>query len=314
MRRYRCSTAFVRVYKSETRIADDHDRRYKYLFSHPGFVERLLTSFVDEPFVMDLDFSTLERVNSTFVSEEFARREADVIWKLAFRGRPVYLYLLIEFQASVDRLMAIPLLRYLAELYASLVAEGQEPPLPVVFPLLLYTGDWRWSAARSTGEMIRPEIPEAFIPQLTYYPILVNEIPTERLLRIHNAVAAVFYVENSEPRKLAQTLDELVAILSDEAPEQFEVFGRWLGNYLAGTTGEAIVTEPIRSAGEIKGMFGTKLKEYGERLKEDAREEGRQEGRQEERRRTARALKEQGVDGEVIAKATGLSAEEIAEL
>ena len=155
---------FARITGVETPIPDDHDRRYKYLFSHPGLVERLLTSFVDEPFVMELDFSTLERVNSTFVSEEFARRESDVIWKLLVRGRPVYLYLLIEFQSSVDPLMALRFLRYLAEVYGSLVAEGQEPPLPAVFPLLLYTGDSRWTAARSTGEMIRPEIPEAFVP------------------------------------------------------------------------------------------------------------------------------------------------------
>ena len=140
----------------EAPIADDHDRCYKYLFSHPGFVER---------------------VNPTFVSEEFARRESDVVWKLLFRGWPVYLYLLIEFESSVDQLMALGFLRYLAEVYGSLIAEGQEPPLPAVFPLLLYTGDSWWSAARSTGEMIRPEIPNAFIPQLTYYPILVNEIP-----------------------------------------------------------------------------------------------------------------------------------------
>ncbi len=262
-----------------------------------------------------MDFSTLERVNSTFVSEEFARRESDVVWKLLFRGRPVYLYLLIEFQSSVDQLMALRFLRYLAELYGSLIAEGQEPPLPAVFPLLLYTGDSQWSAARSTGEMIRPEIPNAFIPQLTYYPILVNEISTETLLRIHNAVAAVFYVENADPQKLAETLDELMAILSDEAPEQFEIFGRWLSNYLAGTAGEAAVTEPIRSVWEIKSMFATKLQEYGERLKEEARkealQEGRQEGRQEERRETARAMKERGIEVAVITEVTGLSTEEI---
>ncbi|TVQ21177.1 MAG: hypothetical protein EA382_13990, partial [Spirochaetaceae bacterium] len=261
-----------------------------------------------------LDFSTLERVNSTFVSEEFARRESDVIWKLLVRGRPVYLYLLIEFQSSVDPLMALRFLRYIAELYGSLVAEGQEPPLPAVFPLLLYTGDSQWTAARSTGDMIRPEIPEAFIPQLSYYPILVNEIATETLLRIHNAVAAVFYVENADPQKLAQTLDELMAILSDEAPEQFEVFGRWFSNYLAGTAGEAAITEPIRSVWEIKSMFATKLQEYGERLKEEAREEGRLKGRQEERRATARAMTERGIDIAVIAEVTGLSREEIAAL
>ena len=87
-----------------------------------------------------------------------------------------------------------------------------------------------------------------------------------------------------------------------------------MGNYLAGTAGEAAVVEPIRSVWEIKSMFATKLKEYGERLKEEAREEGRLEGRQEERRDTARAFKEQGVDVAVIAKATGLSPEEIADL
>lgn len=57
-------------------------------------------------------------------------------------------------------------------------------------------------------------------------------------------------------------------------------------------------------------MFATKLKEYGERLKEEAREEGRHE----EKRETARALKEQGVDVAAIAKATGLSPEKIADL
>ena len=155
----------------------------------------------------------------------------------------------------------------------------------------------------------------------------MNEIPTETLLRIHNAVAAVFYVENADPQTLGQTLDELMTILSGEASELFDVFGRWLSNYLAGTAGEAAVVEPIRSVWEIKSMFATKLREYGERLKEEARKEalqegrreghregrteGRREGRQEARLQTARSLKEQGVDGAVIARSTGLSLAEI---
>ena len=159
----------------------------------------------------------------------------------------------------------------MAEFYQSLATEGQASPLPAVFPLLLYTGDPKWSAARSTGELIRPEIPETF--------------------------------------------DELMAILSDEAPEQFAVFGRWMSNYLAGTPAETEVTEPIRSAREVRSMFATKLKEYGEQLKEEAHKEGRlqgrQEGRQEGRRETARAMKERGIDGTVIAEVTGLSAQEI---
>ena len=74
------------------------------------------------------------------------------------------------------------------------------------------------------------------------------------------AVAAVFYVENADPQKLAQTLDNLIAILSDGALEQFEAFWRWLSNYLADTAGDAGVTEPIRSIREINSMLATKLK------------------------------------------------------
>ena len=54
-------------------MPNDHDGRYKRLFSHPGFVSRLLESFVDEPFLRQVDLSTLELVNTTFVSKSFAR-------------------------------------------------------------------------------------------------------------------------------------------------------------------------------------------------------------------------------------------------
>ena len=57
-----------------------------------------------------------------------------------------------------------------------------------------------------------------------------------------------------------------------------EVFGRWMGNSLADTAGGTSVDEPILSAREAKNVFATKLKEHGERLKE--------EGRQEEKRET----------------------------
>jgi predicted transposase YdaD len=51
----------------------DHDHHHRYLF--------------------------LER---RFVDEAFACREADAVWSVQFRGRPVYIFLLMEFQSTVD--------------------------------------------------------------------------------------------------------------------------------------------------------------------------------------------------------------------
>jgi len=46
--------------------------------------------FVDEQFVHDLDFSGMELCKSTFVTETYAKRESDVIWRIRFRERDLY--------------------------------------------------------------------------------------------------------------------------------------------------------------------------------------------------------------------------------
>lgn len=191
-------------------MAAEHDSRYKFLFSHPGFVERLLTSFVDESFVAEIAFAHLERMNASFVSEEFQQRESDIIWKLPLKGSTVYLFLLLEFQSTVDRRMPLRFLRYIAAFYEAYLDEhsGIEK-LPAVFPLLLYNGDDRWNVPDRIEEMIEPTIPDRFVPRLSYYPVIINAIPKGRLERIKNAVSAVFYVENSDPETLSDEWEGL---------------------------------------------------------------------------------------------------------
>ena len=60
-------------------MADDHDLRYKKLFSHPKLVEELIVSFIDEDFVSKIDFSTLEQVNKSFVTADYLKGH-DIIY------------------------------------------------------------------------------------------------------------------------------------------------------------------------------------------------------------------------------------------
>jgi predicted transposase YdaD len=74
-------------------------------------VEELVRGFVEEPWVESLDFSTLKRVNASYVSPQLKGREGDLVWKLRRRdGAPLYVYLLIEHQSQVDRFMAVRLM------------------------------------------------------------------------------------------------------------------------------------------------------------------------------------------------------------
>ena len=88
-----------------------HDTWYKKLFTNPRIVEDLLTAFVKERFVQGLDFSSIKKLNTSFVSEEFKKRESDVIYEIKSHGKTNYIYLLIEFQSTVDHFMALRIAR-----------------------------------------------------------------------------------------------------------------------------------------------------------------------------------------------------------
>ncbi|MBF0303721.1 MAG: Rpn family recombination-promoting nuclease/putative transposase, partial [Desulfamplus sp.] len=51
-----------------------HDTGYKLLFSHPELVKDLLTGFVKEDWVKEMDFSTLESVETSFITDDLRER------------------------------------------------------------------------------------------------------------------------------------------------------------------------------------------------------------------------------------------------
>jgi predicted transposase YdaD len=101
----------------------DHDHSYKLLFSHPEMVADLLRGFVREDWVQQLDFSSLEKVSGTYVADDLREREDDVIWRVRWGQDWLYVYLLLEFQSTVDRYMAVRILVYLGLLYQDLIRQ-----------------------------------------------------------------------------------------------------------------------------------------------------------------------------------------------
>jgi predicted transposase/invertase (TIGR01784 family) len=116
-----------------------YDRGYKKLFSNKIFFRQLLESFVPFEWVKELDYNHCELLDKTFISKEYEKRESDVIYKIRLQGRQAYIIILIEFQSSPDKFMALRILHYIANFYIKLKeSEEKFDKLPPAFPIVIY--------------------------------------------------------------------------------------------------------------------------------------------------------------------------------
>ena len=251
------------------------DTRYTKLFSHPVFVQRLMENFVHEDFARELDFISLQPYTTKFVTETYARRESDVIWKVRFRGREIYLFLLIEFQSTVDRRMPIRLLRYIAELYASLPSM-KRGRYPAVFPLVLYNGSGSWTAKQDIVDLIDPSIPACYIPSLRYYVIEERMFSAQTLLGMQNLVSLLFFAETVSPEDLALSMDSFFDILETEDPEAVKLFRHWLNDYFRQMTHELLGVEYTElRTGEDETMLAENFRIWRDKVFEEGIEKGK---------------------------------------
>ena len=180
----------------------EHDASYKLLFSHARMVEDLLRGFVHEAWVREVDFTSLERVSGSYVSEDLRDREDDMIWRVHWGADWLYIYLLLEFQATVDRYMAVRLMVYVGLLWQSLIqarALSSSGQLPPVVPIVLYNGRRRWTAPRDVATLIE-HIPGSLMyyrPRLRYVLLEEWRYTEQELAPLHNLVAALVRLENS---------------------------------------------------------------------------------------------------------------------
>jgi hypothetical protein len=239
-----------------------HDRSYRLLFSEPRLVEDLIRGFFQDKWVNRLDFSTLERVNASYVASSLKAREDDMVWKLRFHdGRPVYIYLLLEFQSTPDRFMSVRMMGYEALLLQHLIKEGQltsDGKLPLVIPIILYNGEELWWPPLDVADLIEEIDPEAdqFRPRFRCRLIDEGSYSLEDLAKRQNLVAVLFWLEKTaDPADVQRGIARLVDSLPDVRPRRREIprIHLWTvpaaavhGRYGAGPSGAA---EPGAAAG-----------------------------------------------------------------
>ncbi|MFN8487561.1 MAG: Rpn family recombination-promoting nuclease/putative transposase [Caldilineaceae bacterium] len=205
-----------------------HDSGYKKLLSNHTIFRQLLRTFIKQDWVDELDFNRCETLDKSFISDNYKKTESDLIYKVKVRGKTVYIYILLEFQSSVDRFMVVRVLNYITNFYLDYVATHRRiKKLPAIFPVVLYNGKKKWTAVQEIADLIESE-PALGQYALHFQYLLINEkgYSRQQLLKIRNIVSTLFLAEAHYDIKLLET--ELLNLYErEEDKEAVSLFLNW---------------------------------------------------------------------------------------
>ena len=234
-----------------------------------------------------LDFATLERMPASFVTENLGQRHADMLWKIQTVNKEwLYLLVLIEFQSTIDRRMALRMMNYAGGIWMGLGEDdlGPRGDYPSVLPVVVYNGERRWNAATDIRDLLTP-VPEQLLGTQPQHPYLLMELQRLDPSTLPSS-SVLSMIARLEQARSPEQLERLVATLVDwveraDAEELLDSFREWISQVLVqrhGPAGRALELK-IRNKEEARmTTLIERARQWGEELNQHWLEKGIEEG------------------------------------
>ncbi|EPX61231.1 hypothetical protein D187_001014 [Cystobacter fuscus DSM 2262] len=261
-----------------------HDLFVRYTFGSPERAAAELHAVLPAHVVSAVDWSSLRQEPGSVVDPELRETESDLLFTARLRtGESVLLYVLLEHQSSVDRWMALRMLRYVVRQVERWRQEHPESTrLPVIIPLVMYHGTaGAWTAPRRVEDLF--ELPEAerelwrgLVPRFEY---LLDDLTAEReealLARTGPPLVRLAWLtlRYGRTEELAERMPDWVALFAEvhatpEGAEHLGVVVRYLlyiGDKAAREAARRVVDSVMdaQRAEELMRSYGEELIEQG---------------------------------------------------
>ena len=213
-----------------------HDSLYKLLFSHKVVTEELLRYYIPSAILGEIDFTSLERCPDSFINRKRAERREDLIWRvLSLQEEWVYVYILNEFQSSIDPWMPLRVAEYVAVFQRDLIrsrAVKRGEKLPLVLPVVIYNGWLQWTAPRSLAELqcAVAEPLRRYQQQQEYFLIDIGRLVGELIANPECILSKFFSLERARsPEEMLQIVKDAVHYLKGQHFAEINaIFCQWI--------------------------------------------------------------------------------------
>ena len=267
-----------------------HDQSYKLLFSLPLAIEQLIRGYIGDDLADDLDFERMESLATERTIPGLTRSQADLLWKIHFRGSPRFLLLPIEFQSAVDRYMSVRTLYYVAITYHGIVHSRErrrklapDGRLPPVLAVTIYNGRVPWTAPDDVFDLVEPV--KGWLAgrqvRLRHQALDLRTLAREPLPE-SNVVSWIASMElDSSADNVSHVVREVLARYpGPEHARLREAFREWI---LGGAESWVLAKETLDQVNSLKeaGMVYAGIEELKEQAHLEGLGQGRREGRAE---------------------------------
>ena len=135
--------------------AHPHDGLVKYAFSKRIHAKGLLQAILPRAVSAAIAWSSLKLDKDSFIDADLRKHYADLLFSMRVRGVELRVYVLLEHQRGVEKLMMLRLLVYMTRVWERLVRDDpRRATIPAIVPVLLHNSKSGWSAETSFEKIV----------------------------------------------------------------------------------------------------------------------------------------------------------------
>ena len=298
-------------------MSDQYEKYYVVNHQHDKIFRTVLDrksdalALINKALNTQLEVQDIEKYNSSFINKVFQNREADIVYKIKDRS----IFILIEHQTKVDYLMPYRILEYEVAIMQSAIdldkIKNKESKIPLVIPIVLYTGNKKWNAKKYLEE--NQEKIEGIENGLGNYNLIdINEMTEKELLEDNSFISKMMLIEKSKnTENIVEILEKIVKITKEEDKETLRrIISIILEEKIGITKAKELIEKMEGDEGNMLAVVDM-IRRENQMYIEIGKKEGKIEGKLEEKIKIVTNMLKEKFNIEMIQKITGVDKEEI---
>jgi len=151
-------------------IKNPHDTFFKRTLSDKEVARSFLKNYLPSEILEEVNLNDLKIVKDSFVDKVLKESYSDILFNVEINNRQGYIYILFEHKSYYDKILAVQLLAYMADIWELHNKQSKGNKLPLIIPILIYHGNKEWKYGLSLSAIMEdiPEGIDKYIPDYKY--------------------------------------------------------------------------------------------------------------------------------------------------